>query len=568
MNVLGIWGYSADSSGPTHESGACLLSDGKLLAAVTEERLSRKKNDGAYPFRAIQEVLRITGISERDLDLVSLAGLPPLPRSAKMLRALGQLYRETGIVLPKRLLYALLTAKKIRRQVPDNLKTVRRMEWEHHGCHAAAAFFTSPFDQATVITLDGIGDSSICGSIALGQGDSLRRLHEFNGYYSPGILYSFVTKVFGFRPARHEGKITGLAAFGDPQRCYKEFQSLLQYDTSKHQFFSRHIPTLFAPNAEDLWSIPLVSGLLDRFDKKDIAAGLQRVLEEEVLKMVADAISACRIPDLVLGGGVFGNVKLNQRIRELPGVRNIYIHPAMGDDGLMVGAAYLGARELSQERRHPFRREFLQTVYLGPRFGEAEIEAVLKEHELTARRSAHIEEEIAELLAQGKIVGRFAGRMEYGPRALGNRTILADPKDRSINDWLNRRLKRTEFMPFAPSIMEENASEYFQGWSSDQAAARFMTMTYDVFPGVRATCEAVVHVDGTARPQVVRQEDNPGYHRVLSAYKKRTGLPILVNTSFNMHEEPIVCSPQDAIRSYLAGCVDVLALEDLIVSNS
>jgi len=567
MNILGIWGYSADSKGPTHESGACLLSDGKLLAAVTEERLSRRKNDGAFPFRAIQEVLQITGLPPGELDLVSLAGLPPLQRSAKMLATQWELLRDTGIVLPRRILYALLTAKKIRRTVPENLRPVARMEWEHHHCHAAAAFFTSPFDQATVITLDGIGDSSICGTIGIGQGDSLRRLHEFNGYYSPGILYSFITKVFGFRPARHEGKITGLAGFGDPAVCSDQFRSLLQYDTGRHRFYSRWIPTLFGPGSEDLWSIPLVSDLLDQHEKKDIAAGLQRVLEEEVVKMVSDALRMTGIPDMVLAGGVFGNVKLNQRIRELEGVRAVYIHPGMGDDGLMVGAAYLGLQQLARQRRMPFRREFLQTVYLGPSYSEEQIQEQLQKHGLSGRRSENVEEEIAANLAQKRVVGRFAGRMEYGPRALGNRTILADAQDRSINDWLNKRLKRTEFMPFAPSLLEEDAGKYLIGWRSDHAAARFMTITYDVDPEIQRQCQAVVHVDGTARPQVVREEDNEGYHRVLTAYKRRTGLPIVVNTSFNMHEEPIVCTPADAIRSYLSGCVDVLALENIIVSR-
>jgi len=567
MNVLGIWGYSADSKGPTHESGACLVSDGKLLAAVTEERLSRKKNDGAYPFRAIQEVLRITGARVSDLDLVSLAGLPPFRRSAKMLASQWEVFRDSGIVLPRRILYALLTAKKIRRAVPESLRSVPRMEWEHHYCHAAAAFFTSPFDRATVITLDGIGDSSICGSIGVGEGDSLRRIREFNGYYSPGILYSFITKVFGFRPARHEGKITGLAAYGDPNLCYEPFRSLLRYEVQKQRFYSRWIPTLFAPGSEDLWAIPLVSDLLDQYEKKDIAASLQRVLEEEVIKMVCDALSATAIPDVVLAGGVFGNVKLNQRIRELEGVRGLYIHPGMGDDGLMVGAAYLGLRALARKRRLPFRREFLQTVYLGPDFSEGQIQAELQKRGLSGRRSDRVEEEIAEHLAQKKIVGRFAGRMEYGPRALGNRTILAEPRDRSINDWLNKRLKRTEFMPFAPSLLEEDAGRYLNGWQPDQVAARFMTVTYDVHPEVRDQCQAVVHVDGTARPQVVRREDNESYHRVLTAYKRRTGLPIVVNTSFNIHEEPIVCSPEDAIRSYLLGCVDVLVLENVIVSR-
>jgi len=567
LNVLGIWGWSADSSGPTHESGACLVSKNRLLAAVTEERLSRKKNDGAFPFRAIDEVLRITQLQSQDIDMVSMAGLPPVARSKKMLQAQWRLYNDTGMVLPKRLRYALLTAKQFHRTVPQSLAHIPRTEWAHHYCHAAAAFYTSPFDQATIVTLDGIGDSSVCGSINVGQGESIRRLHEFNGYYSPGLLYSYVTKAFGFRPARHEGKITGLAAYGDPNACYAEFKSLLRYDTARHEFFSEDIPRLFGPGSEELWSIPVIDGLLSRFEHKDIAAALQHLIEEEVLKMVTDALQITGIPDIALAGGVFSNVKLNQRIREHPGVRSVYVHPGMGDDGLMVGAAYLGMRQLAETRQQPFEREFLKTVYLGPQFTNAEIQAAADRQGIEIAFSDHIEEDIAEHLAAGKIVARFAGRMEYGPRALGNRTILADPRDRQINDWLNQRLKRTEFMPFAPSILEEDCSRYFKGWNKDHVAARFMTMTYDVFPEVQETCRAVVHVDGTARPQVVRAEDNPGYHKVLSAYKRRTGLPILVNTSFNIHEEPIVCTPDDAIRSYLSGCVDILALENGIIGK-
>lgn len=541
-----------------------MLSEGKLQAAITEERLSRKKNDGAYPFRAIEEALRLSNLKSQDIDMVGMAGLPPLARSRRMLEAQWSLFNETGVILPNRIRYALLTAKQIHRTVPDHLSEIQRTEWAHHQCHAAAAFYTSPLERATIITLDGIGDSSVCGSISAGEGDNIRRLHEFNGYYSPGILYSYVTKAFGFKPARHEGKITGLAAYGDPKLCYPEFQSLLKYDPIKHQFFSNDIPKLFGLS-EEKWDIPIVDELLKRFDRKDIAATLQRVLEEEVLKAVQDALQMTGIPDVVLAGGVFSNVKLNQRIREHPGVRSVYVHPGMGDDGLMVGAAHLGALELAKARQQPFRREFLETVYLGPSYSTEEVMSVVREQGLNAVISEHVEEDIAEYLAQGKIVGRFAGRMEYGPRALGNRTIMADPRDKKINDWLNQRLKRTEFMPFAPSILEEDCARYFRGWNKDHVAARFMTMTYDVFPEVQDTCRAVVHVDGTARPQVVRAQDNPQYHRVLSAYKRRTGLPIVVNTSFNIHEEPIVCTPADAVRSFLTGCVDVLAMENVIL---
>jgi carbamoyltransferase len=566
MNVLGVWGYSADSAGPTHESGACVLQDGRLVAAINQERLSRKKGDGGYPFEAIEEAMRLAGITPRDLDAVGLAGLPPLRRAARMFASQWELWRDTGIVLPRRALYAILTAKQIRRTLPGALKGLRRTEWAHHHCHAAAAFFTSPLDRATVITLDGIGDSSTCGTMSSGEGTGLRLLSEFNGYYSPGILYSFITKVFGFRPARHEGKITGLAAYGNPDTCRDVFEQLLDYQTDRHRFFSRQIPYLFGPGSEDLWSIPLISDLLNTLEHKDIAAGLQAVLETRVTAMVRDAIRQTGIPDVALAGGVFANVKVNQRIREMPEVGNVYVHPGMGDEGLMVGAAYLAAIDATGDRTG-FERHFLDNVYLGPSADRNAIHNAAAGPGLHVEPVDDVEDRVAALLAAGKIVGRFNGRMEYGPRALGNRSILADPTDPEINNWLNQRLKRTEFMPFAPSVMEEHAGEYFMGWTPDQVAARFMTMTYDVVPERRNDCGAVVHVDGTARPQVLRREDNPSFHRILDAYHRRTGRPLLVNTSFNIHEEPIVCTSEDAIRAFTAGSVDVLAIEDCLVTR-
>jgi len=567
MNILGIWGYSAESTGPTHESGACLIRDGQIVAAVNEERLSRKKSDGGYPFLAIDEVMRLVGVGPGDLDMVSLAGLPPFSRAAKMFRTQWQLWRDTGTILPRRLLYASLTAKQVRRKLPDHLKGIPRREWAHHRCHAASAFFASPLDQATVITLDGIGDSSICGTISSGRGNELDLVHEFNGYYSPGILYSFITKSFGFRPARHEGKITGLAAYGDPETCIADFRALLGYDASRHRFFSRHIPTLFKPGSEDLWSIPLISDLLNRLEHKDIAAGLQQVVEESVVSMVRDALDQTGIRDVALAGGVFANVKLNQRIREIDGIGDIYVFPGMGDEGLMVGAAYLAERWLCGTRGQKPERDFLKQVYLGPAPADDDIRQAASREDLHVELVDPIEDRIADLLSEGKVVGRFAGKMEFGPRALGNRSILADPRDPAINAWLNEKLKRTEFMPFAPSIMVEHAPDYFVDWQASQTPSRYMTMTYDVFPERQGDCRAVVHVDGTARPQVVRREDNPSFHRILEAYRERTGLPLLVNTSFNIHEEPIVCSAEDAVRAYVAGSVDVLAAGNLIVSR-
>ena len=566
---LGIWGYSADvPQVQTHDSGAAVIVDGQIVSAVNEERLSRKKSDGTYPFQSIEKVLELAGIQAGEVDVVAQAGLSPIPRSLKMLKYIWKTYAETGILMPRRVRYVLLTAKKIRQTLPDNLRHAKHVFVEHHAAHAAGAFYTSPWPESTVITLDGIGDSAICGTINSAKDGRLTRHRELNGYYSPGILYSFVTKYFGFKPSRHEGKITGLAAYGDPQACIEAMREISAYDPVKHDFYSEFIPLLFKARGFDAWNnVPFFEALTDEFSREDVAAGVQQISEETVTAMVADAVQMTGLKRVCLSGGVVSNVKLNQRIRELEIVEDVYVHPNMSDGGLAAGAALeTWAGDVTSSGETPAPR-YLRDVYLGPSFTNDDIERALGRFSFKAEKSNNIEEKIAELLKDKTVVGHFSGKMEYGPRALGNRSILADATDHSINDWLNDRLARTEFMPFAPSILEEHSAAYYRGWDRDQAAARFMTMTYDLSDGFAQSAPAVAHVDNTARPQVVRQEDNPRYHKVLSLYCEKTGLPLVVNTSFNVHEEPIVCSPEDALRSLEKNSVDVLVMEDWIVSK-
>ena len=386
-----------------------------------------------------------------------------------------------------------------------------------------------------------------------------------NGYYSPGIFYTFITKRFGFSPSKHEGKITGLAAYGDYNLTIEKMRHIIRYDNKKHSFYSTYIPKLFKSKSYGEWNLPIIDDLLDQVTREHVAAGLQQLTEDIVCKYVEDAVAKTGIRNVALSGGVFSNVKVNQRIRELDCVDNVYIHPNMGDGGLPLGAAYyLWAQRMIKRGEKPLP-QFLPTVYLGPSFTNEEIETEIKKAGLSYKKVEKIEVEIAKLLTEKKIVGRFAGRMEYGPRALGNRSILAEATDKTINDWLNERLKRTEFMPFAPCIIEEDAKDFYKGWEPDHAAARFMTITYDVPEDKGKLVPAVTHVDSTARPQVVRKEDNPSYHRIIEVYKEITGLPVIINTSFNMHEEPIVCTPADAIRSFQHGSVDVLAMENFLI---
>jgi len=567
MIVLGIWGYSADSPAQAHDSGAAVIRDGEVLAAVSEERLTRKKCEGSFPVLSIAEVLRISNLSTKEINAVALAGLPPFGRAGKMLKYIYKTYRDTGILMSNRILYALLTAKKIRRTLPDLLNGITVYEIDHHEAHAASAYYTCPWSEAAVITLDGIGDSAVCGTIGVGKNGSLVKLREFNGYYSPGILYSFITQYFGFKPSRHEGKITGLAAYGDSKKCFERFRTINRYDADRHEFFSDYIPCLFKAKSYDDWRIQLVDEMLEEVEKADVAAALQELTEQNVTAMVRDAVNMTGIRNVALAGGLFGNVKVNQRIRELDCVEGVYVQPAMSDTGLALGAALkVWATAALKKGGRPLP-VFLRNVYLGPEYTDGEVRRAIEKYQLPYRRVEHPASFTAKMLKEKKIVGYFSGRMEYGPRALGNRSILADPTDRSINDWLNERLKRTEFMPFAPSILEEDAGRFYPDWSPTDVPGRFMTMTYDVDAQGVSLAPAVSHIDHTARPQVVRKEDNPTYHSLISEFKKLTGLPLVINTSFNIHEEPIVCSPEDAIRSFLNGSVDVLVLGHHVVES-
>ncbi len=565
--ILGIWGYSADSPAITHDSGAALIKNGEVLAAINEERLTRKKIEGCFPFKSIEKVCELSGVTPQDVNAVALAGLGPRSRSAKMLKYILRTWRETGVKLWGRTKYALLTAKKIKRTVPKSLAGKPVINVDHHIAHAASAYFTCPWPNATVVTLDGIGDSAVCATVSSGKEGVLTRHWECNGYYSPGIFYTFITKRFGFSPSKHEGKITGLAAYGDYNLTIDKMRDIVQYNSQKHSFYSSYIPRLFKSKGYGDWNLPIIDDLLDEVTREHVAAGLQQLTEEVVCQYVEDAVKKTGIRTVALSGGVFSNVKVNQRIRELDCVDGVYVHPNMGDGGLSIGAAYyLWAQRMLKRGEKPLPR-FMPTAYLGPSFSDDEIEAEIKKSGLPYKKVEKVEEEIAKLIHEKKIIGRFAGRMEYGPRALGNRSILASPTDKTINDWLNDRLKRTEFMPFAPSTIEEHAQEFYKGWEQDQVAARFMTITYDVPKEKGDLVPAVTHIDSTARPQVVRKEDNPSYHRIIEAYKELSGLPVIINTSFNMHEEPIVCTPGDAIRSFQHGSVDVLAMEKFLVFN-
>ncbi len=294
-----------------------------------------------------------------------------------------------------------------------------------------------------------------------------------------------------------------------------------------------------------------------------MSAAIQHILERDVLALVCRHVADPQRHHVVLAGGVFANVKLNQRIKAL-GFKSIFVQPAMADEGTALGAAILAARH--RQAFHPYR---LEDVYLGPEYSPAHIRAALDRAGLPFEQlpGGRLERRLGELLHEGHIVARFQGRMEFGPRALGNRSILYHAKDPAANDWLNKQLKRSEFMPFAPVTLAEHAHSCYTSLAGAEHAAEFMTITFDATPQMREQSPACVHVDGTARPQLVTKESNPSLHQTLLYYRELSGIPSIINTSFNMHEEPIICTPEEAVGGFLAAHLDALAIGDYLVVN-
>ncbi len=446
-----------------------------------------------------------------------------------------------------------------------------RRHVDHHTCHAASAFYPSGFDEAEVVTVDGVGDTYSSRVFHAARGRLEPRAELFHTQFPQGHNYEYLTAMLGFHPHRHAGKLTGLSAHGSQDdRLQRELEAWLSEVWSANRgrpyFFmlhSQHGSTADDPHYDtaERELRELRQTRFGEWSNMDLAYAIQAMLEREVTRMIERAIPRIEGQPICLAGGVFANVKLNKLVKEM-GFGQIFVQPAMGDGGLAFGGPLQTLGE--DGGLTPYR---LESVYLGPEYDDDAMLAAIREAGLEARRYDPVEPKIAELLAEGRVVARFNGRMEFGPRALGNRSILYHCADPTVNDWLNKRLDRTEFMPFAPATRVEEWRESYPGLGGAEHTAEFMTITTDCSDDFKRDCPAAVHVDGTARPQLVRRETNPSFHRVLEEYHQLTGVGTVVNTSFNMHEEPIVCTPGDAVRAFLLGHLDYLAMGPFIVEN-
>lgn len=577
--ILGIY---HPAQGVGHDTGVALVDRrGRIVAAMSEERLSRVKMDGGFPFRALEMVMRIGGVSPKDLDAVAVPFLNRADQAAEGARMLmasvtqpsllaGQYRTRSGhdafqegmraigaygyVDDFKRRVQAVRDQDQ-RPAVSDwrgfldavGLGAVPLVQMDHHLAHAAGAYWMSGWPEALVITCDGVGalKSSI---VAVGRGASLEMVGRTFYPNSPGEFWEVVTVICGFHHMKHGGKITGLAAHGDPQGP--------AYEVLKRVLWNEGLTI-----RTDLDPLALKAALAGA-SREDIAAAAQRRLIEVVVDLVKASLAQTGLRRVALAGGVFANVRLNQAIVELDTVDEVFVCPAMGDEGLGVGAALwtAGARFGALPARVP-------NMYCGPDYSEAEMREALTAHGLTATRMDDdvLADQVAERLANGRVVAVSRGRLELGPRALGHRTILYQTGDASVNDWLNKRLDRTEFMPFAPVTLAEHADACYAGLDKCRYAAEFMTITCDCSAEMARQSPAVVHVDGTARPQLIRRDIDAFYYDVLAAYHRRTGIPSLINTSFNMHEEPIVCSPDDVVRAFVRGHLDCLVLGPFLV---
>jgi carbamoyltransferase len=563
-----------------HGAGAAIISNGRIVADISEERLNRVKHSSDLPFASIKFCLKTAGISMHEIDEIAVAGLAVGDQLERMFgqkvaipERQPESFKERIYFLGKRIVRGVMFGNRpsaVSRTPLDYrdlfLGRMPKVTFvEHHLAHAAGAYFTANDSRKMLIaTIDGSGDGkSSC--LWKGENGRITPLIQYDYKGSLGWFYSNVTEALGWWHGDGEGKTMGLAPYGDYNKCKGVLEGFYPKFEDGKLIEPKNFPE--TPEFKMMGAIhwhsdesTAIAELVTRYGKEDISAEVQRVLEEQVLRFVLPWLDREGTKILATSGGVFLNVKLNQRIWESGKVLSHYPYPNPGDSGLPVGAALYVANEggnlLSPVANH---------LYWGPDYKSDEIEKILKERGLNYRKADDVSVETAKLLSDGKIVGWFQGRMESGPRALGNRSILMSPKKAENKDIINARVKfREAFRPFCPSLIDEAKEKYLV----KARAEKFMVTSFDCKPERVKELPAVVHVDGTLRPQTVCKEDNPRYWKLISEFGKITGTPVLLNTSMNIRGEPIVCTPQEAIRCFFDSGLDVLVLGDFILEKS
>lgn len=562
-----------------HTATACLVENGKIIACVSEERLNRIKEYGGFPLLSIKEVLKIGGIKPSDIDGVGVASLikPLVRKDFYKPSLLKRIFGWGTKILPRNFLrsnlwvnpsVALLKFTRKRRELIKKLRSLginSKIDfYEHHQVHAASAQLVSWFKnkESLILTCDGSGDA-ICATVNIGRNNEIERIAEISNYNSIGEFYTRITQFLGMKPLSDEYKVMGLAPYS------KEKDGKRTYEIIKNFFkISKKSPMIFE-NRSGVWKWQYIKKFRDiffghRFD--NIAWAAQKLLEDVLVNWVRNCIEETGINNVVLSGGVFMNVKANLRILSLKEVKNLFILPSCGDESLPIGTALLEYIKLDGSKKI----EALGPIYFGPSYSEDEIKGIIKkgvERKYIVERIDNIDEFVAEEIAKGKIIARFRGRMEWGARALGNRSILADPSRREIVIRINEAIKNRDFwMPFAPTILKEKAHEYLI--NPKQMKAPYMIIAFDAKERAKKDLIAALHpYDFTCRPQVLEKEWNPSYYKILKTFEKITGIGGILNTSFNLHGDPIVCSPTNAIYTFKNSQLDGLAIENFYIAR-
>ncbi len=584
MRILGI-------SGLYHDSAAALVEDGRIIAAAQEERFTRKKHDSRFPVHAIRYCLSEGGIELGGIDHIVFYDKPFL-KFERLLetyvtfapRGIKSFSMAIPLWLREKLFLKDLLLKEFRKIDHEEKWNGKLLFSEHHLSHAASAFFPSPFEEAVVLTMDGVGEWATT-SVAIGRGNSLKVIKEIHFPHSLGLLYSAITYYIGFKVNSGEYKVMGLAPYGEPKYAELMFKHLIDVKPDgSFRLDMKYFDYCTGLTMTNRKFDELFGGPPRKSDEKltqkhmDLAASIQAVTEEVVLRLTRTLRKETGIKNLCLAGGVALNCVANGKILRDGSFEHIYIQPASGDAGGSLGAALAGYHlQLGQKRE--VNGDAMRGAYLGPAFSQTEIEARLKHcgAKFAVLEDSALIDSCAEDLVQGKALGWFQGRMEFGPRSLGNRSILGDPRSPTMQKTLNLKVKyRESFRPFAPSILRERVSDWFEldGNSpymllvADVVKSRRREMTaeenrlfgIDKLNVPRSDVSAITHVDYSARIQTVHQDTNPRYHALLSRFEHKTGCPLLVNTSFNVRGEPIVGSPEDAFRCFMGTDLDVLAV--------
>jgi carbamoyltransferase len=554
-----------------HDASAALFEDYRLIAAVQLERLSRIKGDGrGVPWECVDEVLDIAGARRQDIDVVAMSRTA-LPfqyfRHFRGIRWLREQYRARFKNVRNRMLARelLRSGARCEEEIFDVASFLRDNEFppktrmhffNHHEAHAIPALFYSDWDDALLVTADASGDGANYSHRyfdgrdikTIYGGDAL--IYTTMPHDSLGRAYGYMTEALGFRSSRHEGKLTGLAAYGSPVLA-DAIGSRYRVDDDGR------IHSDFRRNSELRHFLQDIAAGVRR---EDAAASIQKVLEDLMLQSVTRLLAKHPARHLGVSGGVFANVRLNKLLAEESGVEKIFVFPPMGDEGLSVGGVLCFLLRRDGLELWLKQRRLLTDLYLGRDYSKSADRMIVAASGVRRTDESPVEG-AATRLQCGQIGAIYSKRMEFGPRALGARSILANPAQRETHDELNRRLDRTEFMPFAPVIAAARARQVFNISDANEYPARFMTITCDVRPAWRDRIPAVVHVDGTARPQIIERADNPLYYDVLEAFERKTELPVLVNTSFNVHEEPIVNRPEECATALKEGRIDFVVTD-------